>query len=470
MPTRQVEKNSETGRTLSLDAAWPPVARRRPAPRRDDLGDLTGKLARELLRLEISDRNAALVSALEVLGRGLSADGVSFYFSRPGSDSFDRIARWDRSGPSDSGSADSASIDLASLPDRGLQLGRGEALRLGGTMPFSKLEGDGEVRLMTAWSLAHGCLYVPCVGPAGLLGFFKVDGGLAANRWSEALVGQATLVGCLVSNFLERHRLASELDGIRLRQGHDERLETLGRVAGSVAHDFNNVLTAILGYADLLEMEMTEHSRGRPELAEIRAAATRATGLVHEILSFGRSRGSGTESVDLVELLTNLEGMVRRVVGKGTRVELRLAAGLDPIWVDPGRLERVILNLASNAHDALPKPCTSNGSDSAGTFELSTRSITIDAARCDSADEQDPRIPIPELRPGRYVRLSARDNGSGIDSALQTRIFEPFFTTKGTGTGLGLASVAEILREAHGAVRVETRLGSGTSFHLYFPV
>ena len=209
--------------------------------------------------------------------------------------------------------------------------------------------------------------------------------------------------------------------------------------------------------------------RGHHELDEIRAAATRATRLVDHVLSFGRVREGGVQPVDLNEALEGLEGMLRRVVGNGVSVECAWAVDAEVIkplvLLDPEQLERVVLNLAANARDAFSEP-----NDSA-RFELSTRVVRIDATGRETVKSGE-FSPAPSgLAAGHYVRLTARDNGCGIDPALFERVFEPFFTTKPEhGTGLGLAICAEFVRDAGGEIRVESAPGRGSAFHLYFPL
>jgi signal transduction histidine kinase len=247
-------------------------------------------------------------------------------------------------------------------------------------------------------------------------------------------------------------------------------------VAGGVAHDLNNVLTAIVGYSDLLALELAEGGTGEGELAEIRAAADRAGELVEQVLSFARPRARRVESIDLSERVRRLEGMIGRVLGDDIELDLDLETDHDPapsaarmadpgfVRIDPAHLERALLNLASNAKASL------EGRPEPGRFRIATRRVLVDR---DGRDGQAPQsAPICGVAEGWHVRLTARDNGCGMEPALTRRIFEPFFTTRGQtgGTGLGLATIAEVVRESRGGIRVESAPGEGTAFHLYFPI
>ena len=322
------------------------------------------------------------------------------------------------------------------------------------------------------WAPVRTALLVPCSMDGQLLGVFAIEASLGAVRWTADIVARAEFVGRLFANMLDRLRLGREVEVLRSRQAQADRLSALGQVASGVAHDFNNVLTAILGYADLLEIELGEGGKsGHAEIDEIRAAATRATRLVDHVLSFGRVREGGVQPIDLTETLEGLEGMLRRVVGNAVTADFDWAVDAEEgkrdalVVLDPEQLERAVLNLAANARDAFEDP------HGTARFELSTRFVRIDSAGREASKSGEISSPPSGLAGGEYVRLTARDNGCGIDPALFERLFEPFFTTKRDhGTGLGLALCAEFVRAAGGEIRVESAPGQGSAFHLYFPL
>lgn len=422
-------------------------------------------LSATLTRLPAKDREPALAAAAEMLGRGIGAEQVCFYQPSQTPGRLDRVEHGSRALAPASQTA--AWIDLDRLPHRGEELRAGRTEQSVGVQQIgSRRRSPAGQSDFAGWALARSTLFVPCMGPDGLLAVACIEGSSASSGWSGTAVGRARLVGCLVANFLERHRLAGELDALRTCRGHDDRLETLGRVASSVAHDFNNILTAILGYTDLLEMELSENAPGWTELDEIRSAATRAGDLVEQVLCFGRTRLGGVREIALDGMLADLGSMLQRVVGDGIEVAVSRGVEAATIRIDPGRLERVLLNLASNAREAIRERAAGSGH-----FALSTRMVVVGRDGCDPTDPDAQSHPIPELRAGRYVRLSASDDGCGVDPATAERIFEPFFTTRGatTGNGLGLATAAEVVREARGAIRVESTPGEGCTFHLYFP-
>ncbi len=300
------------------------------------------------------------------------------------------------------------------------------------------------------WSRIPSTFQVPCTGPEGLLAVIRFDGSFVDGRAPRDLAERAEAAAALVAGYLERDRLERELAAVRAAQTRNERLATLGQVASSAAHDFNNVLTAILGYADLLELELpgvaagasAGAARGQQELDEIRAAVERGAGLVEEVLTFGRTRSQAAKKIDLAEALGRLDGMARRLAGEGIAVSQRVEPGLPPIRLDRERLERVVLNLVANARHAI-----------------------------EACPGRPGRIEISLERVRETLRLRVQDNGCGMGAEVKRRIFEPFFSTRGKlgGTGLGLAGAADFAREAGGRIEVETTPGAGSAIQLDFP-
>jgi two-component system cell cycle sensor histidine kinase/response regulator CckA len=241
-----------------------------------------------------------------------------------------------------------------------------------------------------------------------------------------------------------------ELEG-QLR--HAQKMESVGRLAGGIAHDFNNLLTAITGHGDLLAQSMDQGDPRQADVAAINAAAGRAATLTRQLLAYGRQSLMRPEPIDLNAVVSDIEPMIRRLIGED--VELRTSLEPDLGWVqaDAGQLDQVILNLVVNARDAL---------SSGGTIELATANVRLDEAY---AAEH------PGARPGSYVMISVSDTGVGIDAATLARIFEPYFTTKdrGRGTGLGLATVLGIVEQSGGHIDVASTVGEGTTFRVYLP-
>ena len=238
---------------------------------------------------------------------------------------------------------------------------------------------------------------------------------------------------------------------LELRQA--QKMEALGRLAGGVAHDFNNILTAIMGYGSLLIGRLESQGAATAELAEILKAAERAAMLTQQLLAFSRRQVVAHRHVSMTELVRDMQRMLDRIIGEDVQLVADLAPNLPPVHFDPGQLQQVILNLAVNAREAMP---------GGGTLTLTTRLVSQSVRR----------VGEPALPPGRYVLVRVADNGVGMDEAIRARIFEPFFTTKGRkgGTGLGLAMVYGIIRQAGGDITVSSQLNRGSSFNIYLPV
>ncbi len=249
----------------------------------------------------------------------------------------------------------------------------------------------------------------------------------------------------LLEDVTERKRLEEQL-----RQA--SKMEAIGRLAGGVAHDFNNMLTAIRGYSELLIQDLPEGHRKRRQAEEILKAAERAASLTQQLLAFSRRQVIQPKTVDLNALLTNLMGMLRRVIGEDIQLVAHLAPGLWPVTADPGQLEQVVLNLAVNARDAMPQ---------GGVLTIETANVREVMAGKGGHDAGSPGV----------VQLTVRDTGTGMDAETLARIFEPFFTTKelGRGTGLGLATVYGIVQQSGGTITADSEPGRGTTFTLRFP-
>ena len=232
-----------------------------------------------------------------------------------------------------------------------------------------------------------------------------------------------------------------------------QKMEAIGRLAGGVAHDFNNLLTVILGFCELLLADLNPDDPRQPDIAEIHKAGARAAGLTRQLLAFSRKEIIEPTLIDLNVIVADIRVMLGRLIGEDVTVVLGLEPALAPVMADRGQVEQIVLNLTVNARDAMPK---------GGKLTIQTANVWL--------DEQYAKAHLA-VKPGPYVVLSVTDTGTGITPDVQARLFEPFFTTKepGKGTGLGLAMVHGIVTRSGGSVTVDSEVGGGTSFMVYFP-
>jgi two-component system cell cycle sensor histidine kinase/response regulator CckA len=233
-----------------------------------------------------------------------------------------------------------------------------------------------------------------------------------------------------------------------------QKMEAVGRLAGGIAHDFNNLLTAIIGYSDMLLMNSPLDRDSYENAHEIRKAAERAATLTQQLLAYSRRQLLQPKVIDINYLVSNMELMLRRLIGEDIQLDTRMDPELMPVKADPGQIEQVIMNLVVNSRDAMPQ---------GGSISIETRNVSLDHRYC---------IEYPEITPGSYVLLSVRDTGCGMDEETIGRIFDPFFTTKevGKGTGLGLSMVFGIVKQSGGHITVQSEPNRGTTFNVYLPV
>jgi PAS domain S-box-containing protein len=256
--------------------------------------------------------------------------------------------------------------------------------------------------------------------------------------------------------------VGSLIDITTRKQLHDQlcrsqKMEAFGQLAGGVAHDFNNFLTTILGYCDLVLAETGRKGAVASHVAEIRGAAGRASVLTGQLLAFSRRQALEPRVVEVNSLIANLEGSLLRLIGENIRVVCHLHDEKQRahIKVDPGQLTQLILNLAVNARDAMQ-----NGGQ-----------LTLETSIVDVSKDTEPACASEEFTPGQYVLISVADTGIGMSDEVKAHLFEPFFTTKeeGRGSGLGLATSYGIVRQSGGHIRVESESGKGTAVHVYLP-
>lgn len=244
----------------------------------------------------------------------------------------------------------------------------------------------------------------------------------------------------------ERTRLEAQLL-------ESQKLQTVGKLAGGIAHEFNSILTAILGWSALLVDELPAGSPLVLHATEIGEAAGRAATLTRQLLAFGRKQILRSEVVDVNAVLAGMESAVRLVMGRGVDVRMVPAPGLKTVLADASQLEQVIINMVMNAADAMP---------TGGTLTVETANVTLGHDNVEG---------WPELKAGEYVMLAIADTGTGMSDDVRERVFEPFFSTRpvGHGTGLGLSTCYGIIHQSGGHISVSTGLGKGSTFRTYLP-
>jgi PAS domain S-box-containing protein len=265
-------------------------------------------------------------------------------------------------------------------------------------------------------------------------------------------LGNCCILG-VVRDITERKQAALERARLEEQLRSSQKMEAVGRLAGGVAHDFNNLLTAILATSDMV-LNSLEHSHPlRLDINEIRRAAIQAGMLTRQLLAFSRKQVRQLQVVDLNEIVRNIEQILRRVIGEDIILQTALAPELSGVKADPGQLEQIVMNLAVNSRDAMPK---------GGVLSLETSEVSLEESHGSGHFS---------VSPGAYVMLAVTDTGTGISAEVMPHLFEPFFTTKGPGqgTGLGLATVYAIVKQSGGYIWVYSEPDKGTTFKIYLP-
>jgi two-component system, cell cycle sensor histidine kinase and response regulator CckA len=283
-----------------------------------------------------------------------------------------------------------------------------------------------------------------------------VDGGTLWRRdgtsfpvesWTHPILKDGRLTGAVATfiDVTDRHRMEQQF-----RQA--QKMDAIGRLAGGVAHDFNNLLTVIFGYSDVL-LQGLEPGPLHEAMQEVRQASERAAALTRQLLAFSRKQTLVPAVLDIGDILSGMSSMVERLIGEDIKVRVVVSPNLGRVKADRGQLEQVVMNLAINARDAMPK---------GGSLIFELQNVELDDAYAATH---------AEVEPGPYVLIAISDTGTGMDAETQKRVFEPFFTTKeaGKGTGLGLSTVHGIVLQSGGSIGVYSEPGRGTTFKVYLP-
>ncbi|MBI3461983.1 MAG: response regulator, partial [Planctomycetes bacterium] len=283
----------------------------------------------------------------------------------------------------------------------------------------------------------------------GVMDFFSYE----IQQPDGELLSLIDTIGQQIAQFIERKRAEETLRETEANLRQAQKMDAIGQLAGGVAHDFNNLLTIILGYGELA-LESTDKDNPLYEMiSEIGNAGQRAAALTKQLLAFSRKQPLQPTSLDLNRLVSDMERMLRRLIGEDIELQPLLAPHLHHVKADPAQIQQVLLNLVVNARDAMPQ---------GGRLTIETANVQL--------DPRDVKAQ-PDVRPGPYVLLAVTDSGCGMDEKTRARIFEPFFTTKGPGkgTGMGLATVYGIVKQSEGHITVDSKPGEGTTFRIFLP-
>jgi two-component system, cell cycle sensor histidine kinase and response regulator CckA len=257
----------------------------------------------------------------------------------------------------------------------------------------------------------------------------------------------------VIQDISDRKHAEAKLSETSAQLRQSQKMEAIGRLAAGIAHDFNNLLSVVLGYAGLL-VEKHAHADWVDDLLEIQRAGERGAGLTHQLLAFSRQQILAPRTLDLNEIVNELDGMLRRLIGENIDLRTELSQRACFASVDAGQIQQVLVNLIVNSRDAMPR---------GGKLTIATKRTLIDV--------DHPAFQYG-LAPGAYVSIEVRDTGTGMSQEVRDRVFEPFFTTKeqGKGTGLGLSTAFGIVKQHRGHISFESEAGRGTTFRIYLPL
>ncbi|MBI2932577.1 MAG: response regulator [Planctomycetes bacterium] len=317
-------------------------------------------------------------------------------------------------------------------------------------VPSARVPADRAAEILTKWH-AHSITVSPLAFGKDTLGLLVV--GSSDREIGSDLVQFTHICANHAAQVIGLARAIDAREKAQEQFFQAQKMEAIGRLAGGVAHDFNNLLTAITGYADLIADRLPKNDPVRGDVDELRKAAQRAASLTRQLLAFGRKQVAAPAVVDVNAVVGDMDKMLRRIIGEDVDIVTSLDPNLGHAKVDSGQIEQIVLNLAVNARDAMPKG----------------GKLTIETANVDLSEGFVQRHET--VRPGPYVMLAVSDTGCGMDEQVRSHLFEPFFTTKelGKGTGLGLSTVYGIVKQNQGYVWVYSEPERGSTFKIYLP-
>ncbi|QJR37569.1 PAS domain S-box protein [Gemmatimonas groenlandica] len=311
---------------------------------------------------------------------------------------------------------------------------------------------------------AFGALHKQAIGGVPGLVEFEIVGLHGTRRWLETHAaplpdadGRVDKILGITRDITVRRQAVAEQAALQAQLAQAQKLESIGRLAGGVAHDFNNMLGVILGHTEMALLEVSPDQPCHLDLKEIQNAAQRSAALTRQLLAFARKQPIEPKSLDLNSTVAATLSLLQRLIGENISVNWQGSPSLWPVWMDPSQLDQILTNLCVNARDAIATEGLGSGS-----MTITTRNMRVDAAYCRAH---------PEAIPGDFVCLAVSDTGRGMEPAIIERMFEPFFTTKrlGEGTGLGLSMVDGAVRQNRGFITVHSVVNRGTTFEIFLP-
>jgi len=408
---------------------------------------LVAEISTEFINLAPDELDAGIARGLGRLAQHAGFDRASILFCSADGNSVERTHRW----PGEGGPASQSSRDIALL-DLGMRWGLPAYERQGCIhVPSVMLMPPSPERVVLQERETRSWLCIPLSRGGQAVGMLVLEAVRdQATRPADDLALFRT-AGEIFINALARERAEDERQALAARLRQAQRLEAIGTLAGGIAHNFNNVLGAILGYSEMALAGLAKDSRPWRQVREVRLAGERAKAIVDQILTFGRRGERKRGPVQMRMLVEEAIGLLRASLPPTVAIRAQFAGGDEVVEGDPAQLQQVVMNLCTNAAQAM---------DGRGAIAVTVDLIELAGRRI---------LSHGRLAPGRYVRLSVTDAGTGIDAATMERIFEPFFTTKppGVGTGLGLASVHGIVSDHGGALDVRSQRGRGSTFEAY---
>lgn len=456
------------------DVAARSAVRQRAAGR--PLHEVAARLSAKLLDLPAANVAEGIDLALRQLAESLPADRLTLFLRTTDASSFAEVARYSMVAGEGVRASDPDSLadlehiegfDLGDYPYLAAQLGKAEAV-VWRTLEDVPDEARFERSFFRDPKVAS-LLFVPMVSRGSLTGLLQVEALAASRQWSPDVPSLASVVVTALAGVIDRKGSEAKLAKMEERLQTTERLEIVGRLTSGVAHDFNNYLTAILGNTYLLTSELEDDSVLNEEVDEIQHAAENASRLVEQVLGIARGKSHERKVLDLNSVLAESSKTIERVAGDGVEVAYQFGRDLMEARVDPGKVEQLVLNIVTNARDAMMPE--------GGLLTVATNAVAVAGTSdvlLDVGQRGGPVSVKPPrgLAPGKYVVMSLLDTGCGMSEDTRAHLFEPFYTTKpeGSGTGIGLSSVAAIVREAEGEIAVTSKPGAGSSFHIFLPM